>query len=121
MSCVWQVGTITYICKLMFKNYDFKRLADEACNCRVSIRYWYCKVLKPDLVVAQNTAQSTISKIAESSYVKIVPDSDILDKSLFLLCVELCVATQSTCALRWKTQKSTSRRRSRFLGRSEKC
>ena len=47
--------------------------------------------LKPDLVVAQNTAQSTISKIAESSYVKIVPDSDILDKSLFLLCVELCV------------------------------
>ena len=48
-------------------------------------------LFKPDLVVAQNTAQSTISKIAESSYVKIVPDSDILDKSLFLLCVELCV------------------------------
>ena len=44
-----------------------------------------------------------------------------LDKSLFLLCVELCVATQSTCALRHETQKSTSRRRSRFLGRSEKC
>ena len=65
---------------------------------------------KPDLVVAQNTAQSTISKIAESSYVKIVPDSDILDKSLFLLCVELSVATQSTAHV-----LCVGKRRSRLL------